>query len=63
MRQAFGQIAFWAGFLRSEVLTDEKKPSFCVSTEFTESADTATSFLLAFSMNASRILQATDDLR
>jgi hypothetical protein len=52
-----------AGFCRSANLADEKMPAFCESTKSAESTDTATSFLLAFSMNASRILLAADDLR
>jgi hypothetical protein len=51
------------GFFEGGISGRQKTPAFCVSAKLAKSANCASSFLLAFSMNASRILPATDDLR
>ncbi len=51
------------GFFEDGISGRQKTPAFCESAMSAKSANCATSFLLAFLRNASRILPVTDDLR
>jgi len=53
----------FGGFLEDRRIASPKKTAFCESTVSTEGAVSTTSFLLAFSMNASNIGAVADDLR
>jgi hypothetical protein len=59
----FGQTLFFGGFRQAGTPDRRKPPRFCEAAESAKRAKAATSFLLAFSRDASAFSPVADDLR